>query len=141
MSISLFINFNGNCKEAVEFYADVFGVEKQNIMTFKDAPPSPDFQIPDEAKDMIMYTFLNIGGNNIMFSDTFPGSPVTVGDNISITIGDTDIEKIKSYFNKMKEGGTVTMDLQETFWSKCYGSVTDKFGIPWQFSHDSGMQF
>lgn len=49
-----------------------------------------------------------------------------------------DIDKIKSQFNKMKEGGTVIMKLQETFWSKCYGKIKDKFGIEWQFSHDSG---
>jgi uncharacterized glyoxalase superfamily protein PhnB len=45
--------------------------------------------------------------------------------------------RIYTLFNKLKEGGTVNMDLQETFWSKCYGSVTDKFGIQWQLSHDS----
>ena len=45
---------------------------------------------------------------------------------------------MKSLFHKLKEGGTVGMELQETFWSKCYGSLTDKFGIGWQFSYDNG---
>jgi PhnB protein len=43
------------------------------------------------------------------------------------------IDEIKSFFDKMKVGGTVIMDLQETFWTTCYGSLTDKFGIVWQF--------
>jgi PhnB protein len=47
------------------------------------------------------------------------------------------VDEIKTLFNKLQEGGTIGMDLQETFWSKCYGSVTDKFGIQWQFNHDS----
>jgi PhnB protein len=49
-----------------------------------------------------------------------------------------DMELIESLFNKLREGGTVTMELQETFWSKKYGMLVDKFGIPWMISYDSG---
>ena len=48
------------------------------------------------------------------------------------------MDEIKSIFNKLKEGGTVSMELQETFWSKYYGFVVDKFGIGWQVNYDSG---
>jgi PhnB protein len=137
MAVDVFINFNGNCREAVEFYAKVFGTEKPQITSFRDAPPNPEFPVPEEAKDLVLYACLNINGSNVMFSDIFPGMPFVVGNNISLTIGSKNIEEIKSLFNKLKEGGTVNMDLQETFWSKCYGSVTDKFGIQWQLSHDS----
>ncbi|MNP75650.1 hypothetical protein D3C76_1727390 [compost metagenome] len=44
---------------------------------------------------------------------------------------------MKSWFNQLKEGGSVTMELQETFWSKLYGSLKDKFGIEWQVSLES----
>lgn len=93
MSVDVYINFNGNCREAVEFYAEVFGTEKPQIMTFGEAPPPPEFALPEEAKNLVMHTRLNISG-------------------------------------------TVGMELQETFWSKCYGQVTDKFGIIWQLSLD-----
>ena len=56
-----------------------------------------------------------------MFSDVFPGMPFIAGNNISLAIVNKDLDKLKSYFNKLKEGGTVDMELQETFWSKCYG--------------------
>jgi len=139
MAVQAFVNFNGNCREAVEFYAQVFGTEQPQIMTFGDTPPSPEFPLPEEAKKLVMYTQLNINGSNVMFSDTFPGMPYTVGNNISLTIVSKDMDQIKSLFNKLKEGGTVGMDIQETFWSKCYGTMVDKFGIPWQLSHDSGQ--
>jgi len=139
VAVDVFINFNGNCREAVEFYAKVFGTEKQKIMTFGDTPPNPEFPLPEEAKNLVMYTFLNINGSNVMFSDVPPGMPFVAGNNISLTIGSKNMDEIKALFNKMKEGGNVEMELQETFWSKCYGSLTDKFGIPWQFSHDSGQ--
>lgn len=138
MSIEVYLNFNGNCREAVEFYSEVFGTEKPEIMTYGEAPSDPEFTIPEEAKNLVLHTRLNINGSNVMFSDTFPGMSFVPGDNISLSFISKDVDEIKSLFNKMKEGGTVGMELQETFWSKCYGSLTDKFGIPWQFSHDSG---
>ncbi|KYZ74834.1 glyoxalase [Anaerosporomusa subterranea] len=139
MAVEVYINFNGNCREAVEFYAKVFGTEKPQIMTFGDVPPSPEFTLPEEAKSLVMHTRLSINGSNVMFSDVCPGMPFIAGNNISLTIVSTNIDEIKSLFNKLKEGGNVGMDLQETFWSKCYGFVTDKFGIGWQFNYDSGQ--
>ncbi len=137
MAVGVYINFNGNCREAVEFYAKAFGTEEPKIMTFGDAPPNPEYSYPEEAKKLVMHTELNIFGSRVMFSDTFPGMPFTQGNNITIVIGSSNIDEIKSIFNKLKEGGKVDMDLQETFWSKCYGNLTDKFGIGWQLSHNS----
>jgi PhnB protein len=138
MAINVYLNFNGNTREAIEFYEQAFGTEKTQIMTFGDAPQSPSHSLPEEAKNLVMHAQLNIGGSVVMFSDTFPGMPFTVGNNVTLAIMSNDIDKIKSYFEKLKEGGKVGMELQETFWSKCYGQVTDKFGIIWQLSYESG---
>lgn len=137
MAIDVYINFNGNCREAVEYYAEVFGTEKPQIMTFGETPPDPNFTLPEEAKNLVMHTRLNISGSNVMFSDTFPGMPFVAGNNISLAFHSKDMDEIKSLFHKLKEGGKVGMELQETFWSNLYGSVTDKFGIEWQFNHNS----
>lgn len=136
MAVNVYMNFNGNCREVVEFYAHVFETEKPEIMTFGEAPPNPEYALPEEAKGLVMHTRLDISGSNVMFSDVFPGSPFVQGNNISLAVVSKDIEEVKSVFSKLKEGGAVGMDLQETFWSKCYGSLTDKFGIDWQLSHE-----
>jgi PhnB protein len=138
MAVDVFINFNGTCRNAVEFYAKVFNAEKPKFMTFGDTPESPEFPLTEEAKNLIMYTYLNINGSNVMFSDIPPSMTFIEGNNISLIIGSTDLDEIKSLFDKLKEGGSVDMELQETFWSKCYGSLTDKFGIRWQLSYSSG---
>ncbi|KAF6583485.1 MULTISPECIES: VOC family protein [Paenibacillus] len=139
MSVDVYLNFNGNCREAVEFYAHAFGTEKPKIMTFGEAPPNPDYPLTEEAKNLVMHTRLQIDGSNVMFSDVFPGMPFVAGNNISLAIVNKDEERIRSYFHKLKEGATVNMELQETFWSKCYGSLKDKFGIEWQLSYDNEM--
>lgn len=135
MAIDIYVNFNGNCREAVEFYAMAFNAEKQQIMTFQDAPPDPQFPVSEEMKNLVLHTFLKINGSTIMFSDVPPGMPFTAGNNITLVYSSNNMEEMKTIFYKLKEGGTVEMDLQETFWSKCYGSVKDKFGIGWQLSY------
>ena len=60
MTVDAYIIFNGNCREAVEFYAQVFETEKPQIMTFGESPSDPKFPLPEEAKDLVMHTRLNI---------------------------------------------------------------------------------
>ena len=71
MAIDVYINFNGNCREAVEYYAQVFKTEEPKIMSFGDAPPNPEFSIPVEAKNLIMHALLNINGSNVMMKVMF----------------------------------------------------------------------
>jgi len=135
MPVQIYVNFNGNCREAIEFYTDVFGAEKPKIMLFGDAPSQGGYPLTEETKNMVMHATLDIKGSTVMFSDILPGMPFVAGNNISLMVGSNDMDEIKSMFNKLKIGGTVGMDLQETFWSKCYGFVTDKYGIGWQLNY------
>jgi len=137
MPVQAYINFNGNCREAVEFYAEVFETEKPQIMLYGDVHSDEGFQLTEETKNLVMHTALKIKGSTVMFSDLPPGMPFIAGNNISLVIDSKDMDEIKTTFNQLKVDGIVGMDLQETFWSKCYGFVTDKFGVGWQFNFDS----
>lgn len=138
MAVDVYLVFNGNCREAVEFYAKVFKTEAPQIMTFGESPPNPEYQLPEEAKNRVMHARLTIDGSNVMFSDTFPGQPFVEGNNITLALISKNIDDIKSWYEQLKDGGTIGMELQETFWSKLYGQVTDKFGIHWQLNYDNG---
>ena len=137
MNINAYLNFEGNCREAIEFYASVFGVEMPELFLYGDMPSAcpNDFPFPEEAKAFVAHAMFDIRGNAVMFSDVPPGMPLAKGQNVSLIVTSCDIEEIKTLFGRMKEGGTVEMDLQETFWSKCYGSLIDRFGVSWQFNH------
>jgi len=134
MKIGPYINFPGNCKEAVMFYTEIFKTDEPTIMTFGEMPEDPSFPMPDGIRDLVANAQMNIGGNMIMFSDVPPGMPFIKGNNIALIITHEDVEEIKRLFGLLSKGGTVEMLLQETFWSKAYGSLTDKFGIGWQMS-------
>jgi PhnB protein len=135
MLVQAYINFNGNCREAVEFYSEVFNTEKPQIMSYGDMPPNEEFPIAEETKNLVMHAEIKLKESTIMFSDNPPDMPLVVGNNITLIINSKDMDEIKSMFNKMKLDGNVVMEIQETFWSKCYGYVIDKYGIGWQFSY------
>ena len=135
MQLELFINFDGNCREAVEFYAKVFRSEVGNLMTYAESPPDPNCPIAEADKDLIMYADIRIGGITVMFMDMPSNSPLIIGNNITPTISTDDKGEITRMFNELKEGGEVYMELGQAFFSEWYGMVKDKLGVYWQILH------
>jgi PhnB protein len=133
MRICPYISFNGNCADAVAFYEKAFNV-KAEIMRYKDAPQGHDFQAPKGTENFVMHAQFEVDGEMIMLCDVPPDYPARTGENIAIMAEFDSADKTKAAFNALKEGGNVSMELQETFWSKCFGSLTDKFGISWNIS-------
>ena len=136
MPVLVYLNFDGNCRDALEFYRSVFGGEYMMITTFGEGPD--DIGIADSDKDKIMHATLMIGDGVIMASDTPSnfGPPLSVGNNFSLTYPTQSKEETDELFAKISEGGTVTMPVEEQFWGAYFGACTDKFGINWQFNYE-----
>ncbi len=137
MKTDLFLYFNGNCREVVTFYKNVFGLDEPKYMTYGEAPQNPEDPVSKEDKERILYTSLKIGDMDMMFSDVPSSMQYVKGNNLSITLSTSDVNEIKRIFDAFTEGGRVDMELQKTFYSECYGMVTDQFGIQWQLNHYS----
>lgn len=125
---------NGNGQEAVKFYQQALGAEVISLQTFEDMPDNPEYPTPSEAKDRVLNAQLKVGNGSLMLSDTFPGQPYQLGSQVTVALLADHADEAKSIFEKLLVGGTVTMPLQETFWSPAYGQLKDKFGIEWQIS-------
>ncbi len=133
--MEIYLHFKGNCRETIEFYANVFGITMPQISYWGDAPAEMSASFTEDAKKLVMNARMNINGTVVMFSDVpVPQMPVIIGNNINLVANIENIDELKSVFNSLKNGGTVVMELNETFWSKCYGMVTDKFGITWHLN-------
>jgi PhnB protein len=132
MSLNVFINFDGDCRLALEFYANVFELEiPENIMTYGQVP---DSGFAEADQDRILYANLPILGSSTMFSDCPSNSGYVKGTNIAITLGIDSTKEIERIFNALSDGGDIDMPLGKTFFSELYGMLTDKFGITWQLS-------
>lgn len=126
-----YFTFNGNCEEAVKFFQEVLGGESQ-ILHFGDAPPNPAFQVPEEAKNLVLHAELRKDGHIIRFSDTFPGAPYSVGNNVSFSLEFDTPDEVRSVFSALSEGGKVEMEPQQTFFSPLYAKFSDRYSVNWQ---------
>jgi PhnB protein len=130
LGIKPYINFKGNCEEAIDFYKDKLGAEVLFMGRYGDSPMKG--KAPD---DKIMHCTFKVGDSQVMACDSvFEEYPVVVGNNITLAIGVDDVDKADAMFNDLSDGATVIMPMQETFWAKKFGMLTDKFGINWMIN-------
>lgn len=134
MKVVPYLMFNGNCEEALNFYANALNGEVKNLMRYKDSPMAN----ATDDKEQVMHATLAVKGNALlMASDTGNGGPSENGSGMAHLSLDFDNEnEMLNVFSKLADSGTVTMDLQNTFWGARFGMLTDKFGVKWMFNHD-----
>ncbi|WP_058304313.1 VOC family protein [Gorillibacterium timonense] len=137
LSITAYLTLDGTAKDAIAFYEQALGAKVISQMSFGEMPETPEYPISEDIKDRISHAMIQIGESQLMFSDTFPGQPVTPGNLISLCITADGFEKSKKLFDALANGGQVLMPFQETFFSPGYGSVVDKFGVNFQVFTES----
>jgi PhnB protein len=121
-----YLTFNGNAREAMQFYHSVFGGQLR-INTFSE------FGSADPAiADKVMHAMLTTDqGYTLMASDTAPGMPHHPGNNITCSLSGDPGEGLEQAWEKLSDGGTISMPFEKQVWGDLYGMCTDKFGIPW----------
>ncbi|MDW5266799.1 MULTISPECIES: VOC family protein [Acidobacteriaceae] len=130
-----YLNFNGNCRQAMEFYAKCLGADLQ-VMPFSQGP----MEVTPETKDKVLHARLSKGTQVIMASDCPPGVSLTEGNNFSISINCESREEVDKLFASLGEKGKVVMPAQDMFWGAYFGMVTDQFGINWMFNFEIPKQ-
>jgi PhnB protein len=120
-----YISYPGTARQAMEFYKGVFGGEL-TLSTYGEAGAATGAD-----GDKIMHAQLETpAGYTLMASDTPPGMEHSPGSAISVSLsGDGD--ELRSYFEKLSAGGTVTMPLEKQMWGDEFGMCVDQFGVNW----------
>jgi PhnB protein len=122
-----YLSFRDNAREAMEFYQSVFGGDVSSS-TFGD------FHVGDDPVEQgkIMHSALETqGGLVLMASDTPNSMEYTPGTNYSVSLSGTDEAELRGYWDKLSDGGTVTMPLNAAPWGDVFGMCVDKFGVSW----------
>jgi PhnB protein len=121
-----YLNFNGSARQALEFYASVFG-GNLTLTTFAEfgAKDSPD-------ADRIMHgTLESDAGYTIMAADVTSEMEYHPVSGLALSISGDDGDALHGYWDKLSSGGTITMPLQKQAWGDEFGMCADKFGVPW----------
>src|SRR5688500_4160374 len=126
------LTFDGNCREAMEFYKEVFGGE----LTIQGYADLYGDEVGEADKNKIMHSELKSGPLTLMAGDTVPGTTTTFGDNVRVVVSGTaaESEQLAAFFEKLSQGGTVLMPYEKQMWGQELGMLTDKFGTHWMIS-------
>ena len=127
--LSPYLNFDGNCREAMEFYQSVLG-GNLDVNTFGEYFPGES----EDRKDKIMHAMLQNDALTLMASDLPPGMEYNVGNHISLSLAGTDAEQLKKFWDGLSQGGQVTMPLEKQVWGDEFGMFADKFGMNWMIN-------
>ena len=130
--IQPYLFFGGRCEEALEFYTAAIGAKVGMKMRFSDSPhPMPEGMLAPGFEGKIMHSDFCVAGNTILASDG-----CREGDGgfhaVSLVYSSENEAVVRRAFDALGRGGEVTMPLDKTFWSPCYGMLKDKFGMHWQ---------
>lgn len=136
--VNPYINFNGNCEQAFDFYRSVFGGEFASKSRFRDGPPGGP-PLSKEDGEKILHVALPIGKNVLMGSDCPPSyGGVRAGTNINLSVHPGSEAEAGRLFNALSAGGHITLPMQKMFWNAYFGMCVDKFGIQWMVNYDYG---
>jgi PhnB protein len=128
MQVQPYLNFDGRCEEALQFYKSALGAEVTALMRCKDAPDPG--MIKPGLEDKVLHSSFRVGDSTIMASDGYcQGKPEFRG--VSLTIIVPEEADAKRLFAALSEGGEVRMPLAKTFFSPLFGMVADRFGVSW----------
>lgn len=125
-----YIHFDGNCREAMDFYVETLGATITEMSTYGEAPGAG---APEGERDWIIYASLLIGDRPLMMSDA-PGQFQEKRQGFNISIGLESVDEIERVYAALRDGGVVRMELQETFFAKRFAMLTDRFGTPWMLT-------
>ncbi len=128
MQLNPYLMFNGNCAQAFRFYEKTLGAKIVAMMTYGDTPAAKDS--PPAMRDKVIHARMTIDGQVVMASDA-PADRYDTPKGITVTLNIQDPAEAERTFHALADGASVTMPIQETFWAKRFGMLTDRFGIPW----------
>jgi PhnB protein len=131
--VQSYLFFGGRCDEALEFYRTALGAQVDFLMRYKESPePLPPGRLPPGFENKVMHATFRIGGTTLMASDGCEEGQSFAGFSLSLAVP-TQAEANRA-FAALAAGGQVKMPLTKTFWSPCFGMLTDRFGIGWMVS-------
>jgi PhnB protein len=127
ISLMPYLNFNGNCAEAMEFYKSVLG-GKLDMQTFGD---TPEMKTPKNEKNKVIHAILKTKSLEFMASDGDKKHPIKFGNSVHMSLMGNDEKALTKYFKALSKGGKIDMPLAKQFWGDKFGMLTDKFGVHW----------
>ena len=126
MKLDMYVNYNGNCREAFHFYEEELGGKILSKETFRQLPPEAN--IPEERKDDILHAQMQLGGAILMGADIPNAQPMR---SAYLTLELESAEEAERIYKVLTDGGEIFMKMEQTFFAVRFAMLRDKFGASW----------
>lgn len=130
--ISAYLNFNGNCREAMTFYKNCLGGEL-SLQTVEGS--AMEAGCPSGVKHQILHSSLTKNGLILMGSDMVSPEGLKMGNNISLSLNCSSEDEIKRFYKELSSGGKIIEPLNVQFWGAMFAVFKDKMGITWMLNY------
>lgn len=140
MKLRTYLNFGGNCGEALRYYEKQLGGQITSMSTFADLPPQPQGAQgpPQMPKNAVLHARIVIGDTEILASDA-PAEIYQPMRSVYLSLSVDSNEEVERIFKVLSEGGETFMPMQETFFAHRFAMMRDKFGTSWMVIHEKVM--
>ena len=129
-SIQPYLFFAGRCDEALDLYRTALDIKVDMLMRFSDSPePMPPGVLQPGFEKKVMHAAFRVGDSLVLASDGCDDKAKFGGFALAVNVKDE--AEAQRVFGALSAGGSVQMPLAKTFWSPCYGMLTDRFGMSW----------
>ena len=129
--IQAYLTFNGDCREAMNFYASALGAEL-TVVTFGETDP----KTAPADRNKVMHARLARGATILMASDSVPAAPVRAADSVSLSIVCESDKEVDTLFAGLSAGGKPTVPPNDAFWGARFAMLTDRYGFHWMLNHE-----
>jgi PhnB protein len=133
-----YLNFDGDCRDAFHFYAELLGGEVQGMISHGESPIAGE--VPAEWHDRILNSYLVAGDIELMGSDVPPGADHRPG-GIHLSLHVDSASEADRIWAALKDGGMETMPFGPTFWAERFGMLVDRFGTPWMINYEGSVSY
>lgn len=131
ISMEPYLNFNGDCEEALNKYAKIFNGK----VTIRERYDNPNMKAPKEYHDKVLHASVQFDGITILASDVMPGKQLNRGSSdISLSLTVSNPDEGKRIFEQLAEEGKVHVPFNKQFWGAWHGNLIDEFGIKWMIN-------
>lgn len=135
MRLNTYINFNGQCQEALDYYQKHLGAKTQSVMKWSQMPDAEKHTPPGQA-DKVLHCRFTVGDTFLMAADVPQAEPMR---SAYLSLNVDSNEEAERIYAALADGGSVLMAMNETFFAHRFGQVRDRFGINWMILREKPM--
>lgn len=127
-----YLTFNGNCADAMHFYAQVLDARLPRVLTYGESPLAGD--TPTDKRNLVLHARLKLPGGGLLFGQdhlSAAGEPYPGIHGVSVVLLFDTVDEAQRRFTLLGVGGHITRPMAKAFWADASGVLTDRFGVPW----------